>query len=92
MAHLERRRIIERAGGLHHRIDDGLPAVSGIHTPQPRRAVENLAPVVGAVVHILGAHQQPGRALYALLAVKGIQSASSEGVAAVREAAVIGMS
>ena len=56
--HLEARRKVERRSRFGDRVDDRLPAMPGIHAPQSRGAVENLAPVIGPVVHVLGAHQQ----------------------------------
>ncbi len=58
MAHLERRRVFHRRELLAHRLGDFLAAVPGVDAPQSGDAVENLAAVVGPVVHALGAREQ----------------------------------
>ena len=58
VTHLERRRVLHRRELLAHRLRDFLATVPGVDAPQSGDAVENLAAVVGPVVHALGAREQ----------------------------------
>ena len=59
MGELEGRREIElRRLGLDRR-HDRRPVVSRVAAPQARRAVEDLAPLRGEVMHVLGARDEP---------------------------------
>ena len=59
MTHLKGRREFHGLELLRDRLGDFAPAVTGVHAPQARDAVEHLAAVGGPVVHALGARQQP---------------------------------
>ena len=61
MAHLKRRAVIHGIELAFDGIDDAGPAVPCIDAPQPGRAVEHLAPVVGDVVHVFGGHEKARR-------------------------------
>src|SRR6476660_1021343 len=56
---LERRRVVERRRFALDRDNDLLTVVPGIGAPEARRAIDELAPVAGAVMHILGADNEP---------------------------------
>ncbi len=58
MAHLERRRIIQRHQLPLHRVRDLAPAVTGVHAPQSGRSVDHFAAVDGRVVHAFGGGEQ----------------------------------
>ena len=58
MAHLERRRVIERHQLALDRGGDLAAAVAGIDAPQAGRAVDHLAAVDGGVMHALGGGEQ----------------------------------
>ena len=58
MAHLEGRGVVELADLRRNRLGDLLAAVAGIDAPQAGGAVQDLAAVVGSVVHVLGGDQQ----------------------------------
>ena len=57
MAHLERRREIERAQLAFDRLDDLSTPMPRIDAPKPSRAVKDGSAVGGGVVHALGRHQ-----------------------------------
>jgi hypothetical protein len=63
VAHLEGGREIHPADLVAHGLDDLLAAVAGIDAPQAGGAVEDLAVVVGGVVHAFRAHEQARLAL-----------------------------
>jgi hypothetical protein len=69
VAHLEGGRVVHRRRLPLDRLDDRLPAVPRVAAPQAREAVEDLAVVVGGVVHALGLHHHPRLRLEA--AVRG---------------------
>ena len=56
---LERRRVVERRRFALDGDNDLLAVVPGIGAPEARRAIDELAPVAGAVMHILGADDEP---------------------------------
>ena len=63
MSHLEGRRVVHHAGLFADRRGDRLAAVAGVHAPQARRAVEDLAAVGGGVVHVFRGDEHARRAL-----------------------------
>ena len=63
MAHLEGRRIIHLRHLVLHRLNDLVAPVPGVAAPKARRAVQHLTPVIGRVVHVLGADEQARIAL-----------------------------
>ena len=63
MTHLEGAGEVELADLLADRLDDLRPAMAGVDAPQSRGAVEHASPVVGRVVHALGADEQARRLL-----------------------------
>src|SRR4051812_30727190 len=63
VVHLKTGRVIDGFGLLLDRIDDRAATVAGVDGPQAGDAVENLAPIVGLVMHVLGRHQQTRRSL-----------------------------
>ena len=58
MPHLKARREIQRRCRPTDRVDDGGAAVSRVHAPEPSGPVENLAAVIGLIMHVLGADEQ----------------------------------
>ncbi|MNL18064.1 hypothetical protein D3C87_1391940 [compost metagenome] len=58
MAHLERWRVVQRGSLPRDGIDDFLAAMAGGHAPEAGTAVQDLAAVVGGVVHAAGRGQQ----------------------------------
>ena len=60
---LERWRVIEFLGLALDRFDDRRAVMAGIGAPQPRGAVEHGAIFGGVIMHVLGARDQPRRAL-----------------------------
>ena len=63
MRDLERRRVVELVELRLDRVDDRLPAVARADAPQTRGAVEDLASIIGRVVHVPRAHDDAGRVL-----------------------------
>ena len=59
MGELKGRRVVERRRFFLDRRDDRLAVMAGIRAPQPGRAVDELAPVAGDVMHVLGADDDP---------------------------------
>lgn len=57
--HLERRRIVEAPDLAGDSLDNRLPAMAGVATPQPRHGVEQFAAVRRVVVHALGPIDEP---------------------------------
>ena len=60
---LERRRVIEFGGLALDGGDDRIAVMAGIGAPQPRGAVEHGAALRRVIMHVLGARDQPRRAL-----------------------------
>ena len=81
MAHLERRREVQRRHRLLHRLDDGLAAMAGVDAPQARGAVEDLAALGGVVIHPLGAREQPRRLLEGRFIENGMKNGEFSSVA-----------
>ena len=69
VAHLERRRVVHLGNLRGDGLADFLAAMAGIHAPQTSDAVENLAAVLGPVVHAAAFGQQARGGL--VLAVGG---------------------
>src|SRR5262249_1323447 len=63
VAHLEGGRIVHLPDLVAHGLDDLLAAVTGVDAPQPGGAVEDLAAVMGRVVHVLRTDEQARLAL-----------------------------
>jgi len=63
MAHLEGGREIHGRDLPLHRLDDARAGMAGVAAPQPGRAVEDLAAVAAAVVHVLRTDQHARLAL-----------------------------
>jgi hypothetical protein len=59
VAHLERRRVVHALELRADRRGDLAPSVPGIHAPQARHGVEDLASVGGPVLHAARAREQP---------------------------------
>jgi hypothetical protein len=59
--HLKGGRVIERRGLSADRLDDRLPAVSGVHGPETRDAVEDPPSVARRVIHTVGGDEQTRR-------------------------------
>jgi hypothetical protein len=68
----ERRGEVQRLQLLVHRLGDLLSAVAGGHAEQPRRRVDDLAPVGRVEVHALGAREQPRLGLELLVRAVGL--------------------
>src|SRR5499426_3343197 len=58
VAELESRRIVERCGFLLDRRHDRFAVVAGIGAPEACTAINQLAPVAGDIMHVLGADDQ----------------------------------
>src|SRR5512134_425171 len=63
MPHLEEGRVVERFRLAADRFDDLRAAVSGVHAPQARRAVEYPLATLALVMHVPGRYQDAGRGL-----------------------------
>ena len=63
MPHLESGREVERGRCFLHRSHDRLSTMASVHAPQPRRAIENAAPIHGRVVHPARGREHARRAL-----------------------------
>ena len=63
MAHLECRRIVQRAHHPADRLGDARPAMTGVAAPEPCGPVQDLAPVRRRIVHVLRRDEHPGRLL-----------------------------
>ena len=63
MSELERWRVIELAGLLADRRDNGIALMAGVAAPQARDAVDDLATVSGDIMHILGTRDETRRGL-----------------------------
>ena len=59
MGKLKSRRVIECCRFLLDRRNNRFAVMAGIRAPEPGRAVEELAPVAGDVMHVLGADDDP---------------------------------
>ena len=54
MPHLKHRRVIQLLRRFTNRLHNRRTAMTGIHTPQPCRTIQNRATIVRSVVHVFG--------------------------------------
>jgi hypothetical protein len=74
MAHLKQWRVVQSVELAFDRLDDPGAAMAGVYAPQPGSAIENLASVVGRVVHVACRYENTRRRLELAVCGKRHQS------------------